>query len=341
LLTPEEFNVAAQFFGITRGGNFLDHSHPSPLPGQNVLSIANPEVRAEDRLLLASAIGKMPAARARGVRPHLDDKILTSWNGLMLGAVARAYSILQDDTCLVAAERNLQFVKSRLWDQSNGTLYHRWRDGERSTAQLLESYACLLLGVLDLYECTLRPVHLEFCVALAEAMLRKFYDSKQGGFWQSGAEDGDLILRIKEDYDGAEPSGNSVAILGLLRLGRITGRKDFTEAAEKSLQLFAQRLLQLPQAVPFLLQALEFSLHEPTRIVVAGPAGSPAARALLHAVHSVHQPDKVVLGVDGPVDEFARSLPVSDRPLVYLCTGTACQAPTDDPSKLREMINAG
>jgi hypothetical protein len=340
LLTTEEFNVAIPYFGITRQGNFIDHSHPTPLTNQNVLSIVRPEVAPADRELLASAIGKMQTVRKQRVRPHLDDKVLASWNGLMLGAVARAYEVLQDDTYRVAAERNLEFLKSRLWDPEMRILYHRWRDGERDRAQLLESYACLLLGVLDLYEATLQPRHLEFAIALAESMLKTFFDGQDGGFWQSGPEANDLILRVKEDYDGAEPSGNSVAVLGLLRLGKITGREDFTQAAEKTLRLFADRLARMPQAMPFMLHALDFSLHEPNRVVVAGLAGTPGTDALLHAAHSVYAPDKVVLGTDGPVEDFAHSLHISGKsvPYAYFCTGTACQAPTSDPTKLRQLL---
>src|SRR5207248_4394420 len=117
-----------------------------------------------------------------------------------------------------------------------------------------------------------------------------------GGFWQSASGAADLILRVKEDYDGAEPSGNSVAIMALLKLGKITDRKEFTEAAEKSLRLFANKLQQVPQAVPYMLQALDFSLEEPKRAVIAGDPARAESRPLLHAIHAVYQPNKVVLG---------------------------------------------
>src|SRR5205085_4402599 len=142
---------------------------------------------------------------------------------------------------------------AKLWD--GAVLYHRWRDGGRDNVQLLEGYAFLLSGLIDLYEATLEPSHLDFALALAEAMLARFYDTENGGFWQSTAEAADLILRVKEDYDGAEPSGNSVAILALLKLGAIAGRKDFSDAAEKSLRLSAARLQQFPQALPYMLAA--------------------------------------------------------------------------------------
>ncbi len=193
-----------------------------------------------------------------------------------------------------------------------------------------------MAGVIDLYEATLEPKHLEFALALAETMMAKFYDAKDGGFYQSAAGSKDLILRVKEDYDGAEPSGNSVAILALLKLSAITDRKDFKTAAEKSLQHFSHRLQSLPQAVPYLLLALDYSLEEPKRAVVVGDPKE--ARELLRATHSVYQPNKVVLGTKGPVEEFARTLPTKDAPIVFLCTGTACQPPTNEAEKIRTLL---
>jgi uncharacterized protein YyaL (SSP411 family) len=408
LLAPDEFNVAAHYFGITKEGNFVDHSHPQPLKGQNILSVVNP-IRSNghesaqtqenepahagcyDEALLAFAKKKMLAARSKRVRPHLDDKILASWNGLMLGAMARAYAVLGDEKYRAAAEKNLAFIQAKLWvaagilpavapgvppggqnvDRSEctgisgtvpggkmppstaggtpaATLFHRWRDGERDNVQLIEAYAFLLSGVIDLYEATLEPKCLDFAIALAEAMVAKFYDAENGGFWQSAGGAKDLILRVKDDYDGAEPSGNSVATLALLKLAAITGREDFKKPAEATLRLFAHRLQNFPQAMPFMLHALDFQLEEPRRVVIAGDppalrfgAASPDSknfRELLRAAHSVYQPNKVVLGSAGAVEEFARTLPARNGPVVYLCTGNSCQPPTQDAAKVREML---
>jgi uncharacterized protein len=338
LLTPDEFKTAARYFGITEEGNFIDHSHPQPLKGQNVLSIVDPMLSEREQALLASAKAKMLNARSRRVRPHLDDKTLASWNGLMLGAMARAYAVLGDTTYLDAAERNLAFLQAKLWDAKAHILYHRWRDGERDEVQLLDAYAFLLSGVVELYEATLQPKHLAFAITLAESMLARFYDADNGGFWQSPPGAKDLILRVKEDYDGAEPSGNSVAALALLKLGKITDRKAFTEAGEETLRLFANRLQQAPQAVPFMLQALDFSLEEPRRAVVAGEPADPKTAALLRAVHSVYQPNKVVLGSSGDVEPLARALPAKNEAVVYVCTGSACQPPTSDVPKVTELL---
>jgi uncharacterized protein YyaL (SSP411 family) len=245
---------------------------------------------------------------------------------------------LGDKKYRVAAEKNLAFLQAKLWDAKSKTLYHRWRDGQRDEVQLLEGYAFVLSGVLSFYEATLKPDQLDFAVALAKTMLAKFYDAENGGFWQSAAGAQDLILRVKEDYDGAEPSGNSVAIIALLKLGKITGTPKFTAAAEKSLRLFANRLQQTPQAVPYMLQALDFSLQEPRRAVVAGDPSSTSAQELVRAIYAVYEPNKVVLGTGGAVEEFARTLPATDGPLVYLCTGTSCQPPTRDIAALKRLL---
>ena len=354
LLTTAEFNAATRYFGITTAGNFVDHSDPHPLPNQNVLSIAGGSLSDADKILLDSAKRKMFESRSKRIRPQRDDKILSSWNGLMLGALARAYAILGDERYRRAAESNLAFLRARLWLPPTetspdgklsprlsqvGTLYHRWRDGERDSVQLLDAYAFLLAGVLDLYEATVEPGYLDFAISLAESMLVRFHDSESGGFWQSPEDAADLIVRVKEDYDGAEPSGNSVAVLALLRIAAITDRKEFRQAAEGSLRLFSSRLEQLPQAVPFLLHGLDYWLGEPVRAVIVGAPRSDGAKSLIQAVHSVYQPNKVVLGNTGAVEPFARTLPQENGPIAFLCTGNACQPPVKEPALLKKLMS--
>ncbi|HMJ90535.1 MAG TPA: thioredoxin domain-containing protein [Candidatus Acidoferrum sp.] len=339
LLTADEFAVATNYFGVADEGNFLDHSDPNPLPNQNVLSIANAAAAKDKDDLIESAKAKLSKERAKRIRPGLDDKILASWNGLMLGAVSRAGIVLGDETFQSVAEKNLKFIQAKLWDAKTETLYHRWRDGQRDTTQLLESYAFLLSGVIELYEATLKPEHLDFAIALAESLVERFYDKEHGGFWQSTADSKDLILRVKDDYDGAEPSGNSVAAMSLLRLAAITERKDFRDAADKTIQLFADRLQQLPQAVPFMLAAFDFASEEPRRAVIVGDVSSTGGKSLLCAAHAIYQPNKVVLSSEGAVEPFAKTLkPKDGKATAYVCTGTACQAPTHDADTLKKSL---
>ena len=339
LLSAEEFTVAVRYFGVTEKGNFLDHSDPDPLPGQNVLSIVQPALPDADRTLVASARIKLLAARGKRVRPHRDDKVLTAWNGMMLGAFARGYGVLGDEEFRVTAQRNLEFLQTRLWDPATRTLSNRWRDGHRDSVQLLDAYANLLAGVTDLYEVTLDPRHLQFAVDLAEGMIARFHDPEAGGFWQSVADAPDLLMRTKDDYDGAEPGGNSVAALVLLKLSAICDRQDWRLAAEKTLRLFAQRLHQMPHAVPHLLLALDFALQEPRRVVLVGDFTCGSTRSLVHAAHGVFQPHKVVLGNAGPVEAFAKTLPVHEEfTQAFCCSGTACQPPTRDREAVQRFL---
>ncbi len=337
LLTPDEFILIKRRYGITTHGNFEDHSDPEPLKGQNVLSIVDPTLNDNEASQLESATGKMFDVRAKRVRPHLDDKILSSWNGLMLGAIARAGVVLNEPEYLKAAQANLTFLQRELWDAESKTLYHRWREGQRDDIQLLDAYAFLLDGVLHLYEATLESKHLQFAIDLAGTMKAKFYDDTNGGFWQS-VHTPNLIMKVKEDYDGAIPSGNSVAVLALLRLGKITDNKTFTELAEKTLLLFSDNMINGPNAVPHLLQALDFLVHEPRRAVITGDPKSIGTLNLIAAAHAAYQPNKVVLGVVGPVESFAKTLPKEGNSSAYLCTGSACQPPTSNALKLQEMM---
>ena len=337
LLTVEEFNVASRCFGITAEGNFIDHSHPHPLPGQNILSMVE-QPWPDDLQVFAAAKAKMTEARNQRIRPHRDDKILASWNGLMLGAMARAGAVLGEPKYLAAAEKNFVFIRSHLWAQKERVLSHRWRDGDRYDVQLLESYSFLLAGVLDLYEATLAAAHLEFAIALAETMVSSFYDDINGGFWQSPPDTSNLISRLKDDYDGAEPAGNSVAVMSLLRLATITGRDDFGKPADATLRLFAQRLGNFPQAMPCMLQALDYRIEIPRKVVLAGAPELPAMQNLVRAAHSAYCPNKVLMGNTGPVEPFAASLPAANPPVAYICTGDACQPPTQDAVRVKELL---
>ena len=274
-------------------------------------------------------------------RPHRDDKIVTSWNGMMIGALARASVLLDEPEFREAAERALQFLRMHSWDAETRTLSNSWCDGRRESTQWLDAYANLLQGVIDLYEATLIPSHLEFATELAEAMIERFQDTVAGGFWQTAAEAPDLILRTKEDYDGAEPSGNSVAALALLRLAAICGRADWRQTAERAIRLFAQRLHQYPQAVPHLLLALDFAMQEPKRVVLVGDPSCGSTAALLRAAHGVFEPHRVILGNLGLVEASARALPVNEEfTLAYCCSGSACQEPTRDGEAVRRFLAA-
>ncbi|MDD5707294.1 MAG: thioredoxin domain-containing protein [Kiritimatiellae bacterium] len=339
LLTPDELALALRYYGVTHGGNFKDRDGRDTLTGLNVLSVCQPELRPGEDTLLSAAKAKLLVARGHRVRPRRDDKILASWNGLMLGAFAQAGVVLGERAYLDAAGRNLDCLRERLWDTARGTLSHRWRDGERDEVQLLSGYSFLLSGVLDFYEASLDVDALVFALELADAMMERFYDRAQGGFWQRAGECSDLILRSKEEYDGAEPSGNSVAVVSLLRLAEITGRSDLATAAERTLALYAGRLRSIPATLPCLLLAAAARLTPHPTVVIAGYTESPEGLELLRAAHAVYRPFKTVLGTQGPVFAFARTLHAVDgHPAAYVCAGQACRPPVTAPDGLRRAL---
>lgn len=342
VLTKEEAAFALPYFGITEKGNFEDHSHPNPLPNLNVLHIADPErkLTEAEAATLAAVKAKLFDVRKTRVRPHLDDKILTSWNGLMLGAIARAGIIMDEPAWLDAARKNFAFITSKLWDPATKTLYHRWRDGERDSAQLLSTYAFYLKGSIDLYQATLDPQVLTFAIDLADSMIARFYDEKGAGFYSSAAGGSDLLFRAKDDYDGAEPSGNSTAVQALLQLAAITENKKYRALADATLKLFAGRMKEMPQALPLMLHAVAFAGEEPFRAVIAGDPALPETKALLRAAHSVYQNHRVILGTAGPVEPFALTLhpQPGEAPTAFICTGSSCLPPTSDPAKVKKSL---
>ena len=340
ILTKEELAFAIPYFGLTAKGNFEDHSHPSPLPNLNVLHRAEPDrvLKPEEQVLLANITTKLYDVQRKRIRPHLDDKILASWNGLMLGAIARAGIIMDEPAWLAAARKNFSFVSTKLWDPGTKTLYHRWRDGERDTAQLLTAYANYLLGSIELYQATLDPAVLTFAIDLADGMIAKFHDPTSAGFFTSSASP-DLLFRSKDDYDGAEPSGNSTAVLALLKLAALTEKSNYQKIADDTLKLYAQRLTELPQALPLMLHAVSFAGRPPFRAVIAGDPALPETQVLIRAASRVYQNHRVILGTTGPVEPFAKTLlPREGKATAYICTGNACRPPTSDPAEIRRIL---
>jgi len=343
LLEPDDAALARRLFGLTEAGNFEDHSHPDPLKKQNVLSLVDwrTPLTADEAARFARIKERLSEARSKRVRPLRDDKVLASWNGLMLSAVARGAMVLNDEALLAAGVRNARFLRSTMWDASSQSLTHRWRDGGKDSAQVFNSYAYVLQGVLDLYQATLDPEWLTWALELAQASVTRFYDAEHGGFFQNGADDPSVILRLKEDYDDAEPSGNSVIVGAMLQLAAITDQPRWREIAEKTLKFFAPKLAEEAASLPLMAQHAVNASSEPFRVVIAGDPTSADALGLRRAAWSVFAPNKVVLGTSGPVEEFARSLtPKENRATAFVCSGKFCHLPTHDPATVAAHLTS-
>ncbi len=329
-LGGDQAETFARAFGVEHEGNVRDDPH-GEFTGRNILYRAQPEAAG-----FAEAREKLLRIRSARPRPHLDDKILTAWNGLMISAFAKGAQVLGEPRYERAARRAADFLRATLWRESGATLLRRYRGGEAAIEGFLDDYAFLANALLDLYETAFDPADLAGAARLAERAIELFDDPREDGFFSAAASKSDLVLRLKDDYDGAEPSGNSVMALALLRLSRILpskgGREDFQAAAERTLRAFAARLQAAPSALPQMLAAVLFAQGRPMEIVLAGPSGP----AILAEVRARFLPNAVVMRAEqSPVPMPA----IENRPTAYVCQNYACQLPVTTPAAVADLLN--
>jgi uncharacterized protein len=341
-------------YGVRPAGN-VEVDPRRELVGKNVLFVANGpdavaekfgKARQEAIAALAKARATLLIARSKRPRPHLDDKTITAWNGLMISALARGGRILKDDRYTQAASRATDFIVDKLYDAKSKTLYRRYRDGQRDVAGFADDYAFFITGLLDLYEAGGDVHRLTMALLLQAQMDSRFGDAAGGGYF-STVEDPTLLMRLKEEADNVEPAASSVAALNLLRLAAMTDDKPMRGSAERTLGAFAQRLEKYPASLPQLLVALDFSLAKPKQIVLAGGARSPAMAAMVREVYAPYLPNRVILYADGAAGqtflaqhlEFIKEVaPLHDAPTAYVCENYACQLPTNDLTVLRKLL---
>jgi uncharacterized protein YyaL (SSP411 family) len=330
LATGGEFKLAEEIWGITEAGNFMDPHHP--VKGWNVLALQRVPV-ADENNILNGLRDKMRTRREGRIRPGKDDKVLTSWNALAISGYAKAARWGGGSQYAKRAEEIWGFLDKNLL-RKDGTPAHRWRNGKKDDARLLEDYAGVLQALVDLHQVTLKVEYLQRAVDLAKKMLETFEDRERGGLWASVDES--LIARMKDDYDGAEPSGNAVAALALAELGRLTDQVEWESAARRILDWLGERMRRLPQAVPHGLMALQRIRERSTRLILAGVD----REKFLEVVGNVYRPDVLITGAseDHP-SEFVRKLEKETRRgTAYLCEGGVCRMPVEKAEELERAL---
>jgi uncharacterized protein len=289
--------------------------------------------------LLASAREKLFQTRSRRPRPHLDDKIIVAWNGLVLSALARAYQVFRNPTHLRQAQKTAGFLRDQLY---SGRLLRSYRQGPSTVPGFAEDYAFLIQGLLDLYETDFAYQWLRWAIELQGEFERRFADPA-GGFFNTEASAADILFRLKDDHDGAEPSANSVAAMNLIRLGRILDRADFESSAKKVVGSFQEMLDHHPAAMPQMLSAADALLSDPIQIVIATP--NPADDPLLRVAQAAYQPRRILLqGGEGALAQRVPALRgmglIDGRSAAYVCRNFACELPITDPKALAEKLAA-
>ena len=323
-LGPEQAAAFSRRYGVEERGNVNEDPHGEFI-GRNILYLK------EDLPGLEAACEKLLRLRSARPRPHLDDKILAGWNGMMIGAFAKGGAILKEPGYEQAARRAADFLRKKLWRESDRILLRRYRQGDAAIEGFLDDYAFLALGLLDLYQTGFAPADLDWAAQLVSRAMEMFEDRQAGGFFSTAAGRADLVMRLKDDYDGAEPSGNSGIALALVRLARMTGREEFDACARRTLEAFAPRMRAAGAAIPQMLVAQVFASEKPMEIVLAGPRDE----AMLDAIHRHFLPQAVVMrGENSPTPMPA----VSGAPTAYVCENFACKLPVITAAALEELL---
>ena len=335
-------NLFCDFFDVTESGNF---------EGQNILHInasitdtaARNKVSAEDlQAIIDSCRQKLFARREQRVKPGRDQKVLTAWNGLMLAGFAEASAILERSDYREVAEANARFLLSHL--RSDGLLLRTYKDGEAKLNAYLEDYACLIDGLISLYEATGELTWIESAVALADKMIEQFWDDSEGGFFFTGKSHEKLIVRSKEFMDNATPSGNSIAALSLLKLNLLTANDDYRRRATAVLRLMADQIRRYPSAFGFALSALDFYLDSPLEVVIVG-SSNPRMDELVRTVWKTYLPNRVIATCRKDHGQAATRVPLfigrdtlATEPTAFVCRANTCQQPAHTSTELISQL---
>ena len=347
LLDPEELELFGRLYGVKPEGNVLEDPHGA-FEGLNVLArhgsqdeeaLRRDMSDREAETLLHSAREKLFRARNRRPRPEKDDKVLVSWNGLMISAFSKMFGITRKPEWLDAAEKAANFIVENLCNEQNGRLLRRYRKGEAGIEGKADDYAFFSRGLLDLFEATLDRRHLDRAVQIMETSIELFFDREEGGFFDTACGETTLPFRMKEIYDGAEPSSNSVNVSTLYRLASITGRNDFGEAAKKTLACFSGSIGAHPEQLPFMLKGLMTAFFGMREVTLNECADRNRIQRIREEIGRRYLPDTTVASRQEDGNRTASApLPEQNLPAATLCAGMQCYPPAQDWESLERLL---
>jgi uncharacterized protein YyaL (SSP411 family) len=351
LLGEEDGALFCAYYAIKERGNFS--SHEAYHAGLNIPHLTRaPETIAEEQGLdlevlearMAPLRSKLMATREQRVRPGLDDKVLTSWNALLITPLAQAGLALGEPRYIEAAEGAAAFLMEHMWKDDG--LLRTHRHGESRLPGYLDDYAFTANAFIDLYESTLNGTWLEHAQAIVEQMIARFGDEDGSSFYFTEAAHKNLIVRTRPTYDGAEPSGNSVAALALLRLGNLLGEERFQHWGRKVVETTLPLVKRAPQGYLRMLWAVDYLLHPPVEVTLVGAKGDEALEALHGAIAQRYLPNKCVLLVDPDTEAISDGSPlavnkatVDGKAAAYVCRGQVCQAPVTGVDELGALLD--
>jgi uncharacterized protein YyaL (SSP411 family) len=352
IFTLQDSVLVKKIFNIKSEGNWIDPMGGSN-NGTNILHLKDNytnlsrqlNINEESLMQKVDTLRKkLYEVRKQRIHPYKDDKILTDWNGLMISAFARAVSVFNNEKYLNIAEKSLSFFLNTMM-KPTGELLHRFRDDEAAISGFLDDYAFLVQALLDLFEASGKTYYLQQAVQLNSVMIDKFFDSQNGGFFFSPNDGEELISRQKEIYDGAIPSGNSVAIMNLLRLSKITGDNKFERMADSSMKPFVSQILNAPIYFSQFLSALSFAIGPSYEIVIVGDKSETIMEKMTNYINNTYVPHKVLIIKDQNDNLLEQLAPytadmklINGKPAVYICKNFMCNLPITEFDDLKNYI---
>lgn len=351
VLGKDEADLVIKVYNLTEEGNFHDEASGKKT-GDNIFHLNEniSELSTKHKIKPAVLAERLEAARAKlfehrekRVHPYKDDKILTDWNGLMIAALSKAAITFDNPGYGEAAFRAIQFINKNLVNGSR--LLHRYRDGEAGITASVDDYSFLIWGLLEYYEFSYDTKYLKQAIKLNSTLVKYFWDEQNGGFFFTPNDGEKLITRQKEIYDGAIPSGNSVAMQNMLRLARITADTQFEEMANKIAEVFSVSISQGPMSFSMHMNALDFAFGPSLEIVIVGNKDSEETQKLIETLNSRFIPNKVVLlkTDQNQIEEVAPytkgQKQINDKATVYVCQNHVCKLPTNDPRKMLSLLD--
>ncbi|MBI9016546.1 MAG: thioredoxin domain-containing protein [Phycisphaerae bacterium] len=354
VLDKDAADLIIKVFGVSKRGNFHDEAS-GQLTGANILHLTQPleqwarqlkKPESELSTQLESARQKLFNSRENRIHPYKDNKVLTDWNGLMIAALARGSQILDAPQYYQAGKKSMDFILSTMLTDK-GRLLHRWRNGQTGIEANLDDYAFLVWALLELYQVDFEVKYLEHAIRLNDIMLEDFWDDDMGGFFFTADHGEKLLIRQKDIYDGAIPSGNSIAMLNLLKLSRITNNTRWADKAEQVGKAFAKQVNANPSAYTQLMQAVDFANRSGFEIIIVGSRGSVDVKTIQREINSYYLPNKIVIfrptGTDAK--EIIRISPyladyktIDDKATVYICQNYACMEPVTEIADIKKIL---
>jgi len=346
ILSNEESELLINTYGLNKEGNYDDEATGNRTE-KNILYLKEPINNIELKNRLNQIIKKLYQARKKRIHPLKDDKILTDWNGLMIAAYAKAGDVFNSDDYIQQAEKSAQFILKNLTD-NNGRLLKRYRNGNAGVDAHLDDYAFFIWGLLELYEATFNATYLAEALQLSNIMVDEFWDVTNGGFFLGGEKSEKLIVRAKTGYDGAMPSGNSVAAMNCSKLNRITGETKWAEISDKIFITFSNEIQQTPSGYASMVNAFLFNTDNPKEIVIVGSGKDSDTISAIEKIKSEYVPNKVIIFKDTD-DELNKLSPlakwtvtqetIDEKTTYYICQDFACKIPTTDLDLALKFIN--